>query len=178
MTAGGGAVGGGATAGGAGAPHGGAGASGRSFGLVGVPAPISVWRTLFMANEWSEIQVVRRVHTVLLCATLAVMLDAGGLIYVATPQPDAGSLTPGPLNPMLQFASLALWFSIVATVQWLWVWGIWERFVSQAPHTRFIDLCTVAKVSLLVLDDKYHGYYLHCDAPTEFADVSMSSLVA
>lgn len=150
----------------------------KAYGLVGVPAPISVWRTLFMANEWSEIQSVRRVHTVLLCATLAVMLDAGSMIYVATPKPDAGSLTPGPLNPMLQFASLALWFSIVASTQWLWVWGIWERFIAQAPHTRFIDLCTVAKVSLLVLDDKYHGYYLHCDAPTEFADVSMASLVA
>ena len=35
---------------------------------------------------------------------------------------------------------------------------------------RFIDLCTIAKVSVLILDAPYHGYYLHCDSPYPHAD--------
>jgi meckelin len=41
----------------------------------------------------------------------------------------------------------------------------------------FIDFCTIAKVSLLVLDEKYHGYYLHCRSPHQYADGSMAELV-
>lgn len=30
---------------------------------------------------------------------------------------------------------------------------------------RFVDLATMAKVSVLILDEKYHGWYLHCRSP-------------
>lgn len=36
----------------------------------------------------------------------------------------------------------------------------------RSPCTsRFVDLATMAKVSVLVLDEKYHGWYLHCRSP-------------
>jgi len=40
----------------------------------------------------------------------------------------------------------------------------------------FVDLCTVAKVSVLLLDDNYHGYLLYCDSSAESADTSLRSL--
>lgn len=30
---------------------------------------------------------------------------------------------------------------------------------------RFVDLATMAKVSVLILDEKFHGWYLHCRSP-------------
>ena len=32
---------------------------------------------------------------------------------------------------------------------------------------RFVDMCSVEKVSIVLLPDRYHGYYLHCDAAYE-----------
>ena len=37
-----------------------------------------------------------------------------------------------------------------------------DRWFSEPATSRFIDLCTLAKISMLALMDKYHGYYLHC----------------
>lgn len=52
------------------------------------------------------------------------------------------------------------------------------RYLGESPTQQFIDLCTVEKVSLMLLPDRYHGYYLHCDAPYEFADGTMEELVS
>lgn len=30
---------------------------------------------------------------------------------------------------------------------------------------RFVDLATMAKISVLILDEKFHGWYLHCRSP-------------
>lgn len=40
--------------------------------------------------------------------------------------------------------------------------GMYGRWFSEPATSRFIDLCTLAKISMLALMDKYHGYYLHC----------------
>jgi meckelin len=32
-------------------------------------------------------------------------------------------------------------------------------------------------VSLIVLDEQYHGYYLHCRSPHAYADGTMAELV-
>lgn len=40
-----------------------------------------------------------------------------------------------------------------------------------------MDFCTIAKVSMIVLDEKYHGFYMHCRSPHQFADATMTELV-
>lgn len=37
-------------------------------------------------------------------------------------------------------------------------------------------MCTMAKVSCIILDERYHGYYLHCRSPYPFADGSMAEI--
>ena len=32
-----------------------------------------------------------------------------------------------------------------------------ERFLGEPPERLFIDFCTIAKISVVVLDEKYHG---------------------
>lgn len=41
---------------------------------------------------------------------------------------------------------------------------------------RFVDLATMAKVSVLILDEKYHGWYLHCRSP--YPRVSVHTFIA
>jgi hypothetical protein len=33
-----------------------------------------------------------------------------------------------------------------------------SRYIGESPVEQFIDLCTVSKVSLVLLPDRYHGY--------------------
>lgn len=65
----------------------------------------------------------------------------------------------------------------VNVAQWLWRVTIYERYISEPPEQKFTDLCTIAKVSLLVLLEPYYGYYLHCRSPHQYADGTMAELV-
>eukprot|EP00752_Nemacystus_decipiens_P003551 g3276.t1 len=79
----------------------------------------------------------------------------------------------GELNPALRFANVTFWWCLLCGVQWLVAWGVTERYVLEQPELRFVDLATMAKVSVLILDEKYHGWYLHCRSPYPRADVTM-----
>lgn len=65
---------------------------------TGRPPPISVWRTIFVGNEWNELQTARRTSTHFNLFWLAFFLLAMGLENNATPQPDLGDLTGGHHN--------------------------------------------------------------------------------
>ena len=53
-----------------------------------------------------------------------------------------------------------------------------DRYITEPPEQVFVDLCTIAKISIFVLDEEYHGYYLHCRSPHQYADGSMTELVS
>lgn len=39
---------------------------------------------------------------------------------------------------------------------------VYCRYFSEPPEQVFVDVCTLAKVSVFMLDEKFHGFYLHC----------------
>lgn len=41
-----------------------------------------------------------------------------------------------------------------------------------------MDLCSVANISLLILDQPFHGYYVHGEAPSGRSDLVMADLKA
>lgn len=139
-------------------------------------APTSVWRTIHIANEWAKLSTARRVNLPLSLLALVVILHAGGAQYVATPRPGLKDLTPGSLNPLLQFANTIFWWLIIVAVQALYLLVAGERFVGENPSSRFIDVCTISKISVFLMDAKYHGYYIHGNAPHEHADGDMREL--
>ena len=111
---------------------------------------------------------------------LPYILVSEGYQYLACPNPSTNiddlrqaELTP---NPILRFAHSTFWWLLLTYGQILVNWLIIERKFVEPISTRFIDLCTMAKVSCLILDEKYHGYYLHCNSHHPFADESMGEL--
>ncbi|CAM9517700.1 unnamed protein product, partial [Laminaria digitata] len=82
----------------------------------------------------------------------------------------------GELNPALRFANVTFWWLLVCGLQWLVAYGFIERYILEQPELRFVDLATMAKVSVLILDEKYHGWYLHCRSPYPRADVAMETI--
>ena len=138
---------------------------------------VSVWRTIFVANEWTEMTTQRMIDVRLNLILLAFILIGCDQLYAATPQPDVADLTPGKTNMVLRFAVTTWWWLCLSACQWAWKFLIWERFFSETAEARFVDFCTIAKVSILVLDEPYHGYYLHCRSPHQHADGTMTELI-
>ena len=92
---------------------------------------------------------------------------------MATPQPNINDLSVGDVNPVLRFAHTTLWFLLIEAAQLLWNWALWERYVDEPLPQMFRDVCAIAKISLFILDEKFHGYYLHCNSPAPYADANM-----
>ncbi|CBN79640.1 conserved unknown protein [Ectocarpus siliculosus] len=152
---------------------------GQQAGRGGAPnqgGGVSVWRQLLVANEWNRLGTRRRVNPVFSLVWMAFVLGGGRLRYNATPQPDLTDTEEGELNPALRFANVTFWWSLICGLQWLVACLITERYILEQPELRFVDLATMAKVSVLVLDEKYHGWYLHCRSPYPRADVAMDTM--
>ena len=66
---------------------------------------------------------------------------------------------------------------VLCAAQLLWRWGIYDRWLNEPIEQRFIDLCTLAKVSIILLPESHFGYYLHCRSPYPYADDTMEEML-
>ena len=138
---------------------------------------VSVWRTIFVANEWAEMATMRKIDIRMNLFLLGLILIGCGQDYAATQQPDVGDLTPGKTNAILRFANTTFWWLLLSACQWLWKFLIYERFFAETMEQQFVDFCTIAKVSMVIIDEPFHGYYLHCRSPHQHADGTMQELI-
>lgn len=145
-------------------------------------APVSVWRTILAVNEWTALQVTRRSSLELTLVVLLFLLYGCDLQSAAIPVPQAQlkhatAASSLARNPYLRFATVSGLWLLLCLAQRLGKWLVVDRFFDEPRESLFIDLCTVAKVSCVVLDESYHGFYLHCRSPYPFADGNMSEIV-
>ncbi|OQS06005.1 transmembrane protein [Thraustotheca clavata] len=134
---------------------------------------ISIWRTILIANEWNELQTARGSSLSLTLFGLLWLLYGCDYSLMEAPQPAIYGISKGSANEYLRFANVFFWWLVLTLSQWLWRWLIYERWITEPKHLKFIDVCTLAKVSCILLDEEYHGYYLHCRSPYAFADGTM-----
>ena len=137
---------------------------------------VSVWRTLMVANEWNEMQTSRKTSLEFSLFWIGFFLIGLDLQNNATSQPNLDDVSEGYINPVLRFCNTTWWFFVMFAIQWLWQFAFYERYYKEPRGQVFIDLCTIAKVSVFIMDEPYHGFYLHCRSPYEFADGSMMQL--
>ena len=120
-------------------------------------APVSIWRTLFIANEWNEIQTIRKINPELQIFLVLLFLKVFGFEFLATTDPQSTTtvnLTTdyvGEYSKVLRFAVLSIVFLSVEAVQWFFFAFIYERFVGDALGD-FIDLCSMSNVSIFILE--------------------------
>jgi meckelin len=137
---------------------------------------VSVWRKIFAVNEWAEMATQRRTNPLGTFIALVAILEGAGGRYVATPQPSVSNISADTINPVLQLAISIFWFWILVLIQLFYELVINERYINENPSARFLDLCTLMKISVLVMDEKYRGYYVHGNSPHEYADGSMAEV--
>ncbi|XP_026476694.1 meckelin-like [Ctenocephalides felis] len=127
------------------------------------PPPISVWRSYLVANEWNELQVFRKVHGLGHALLVAIIAEILGLSHNNLSQTD-----------LLGF-SVLLYLSLYF-LQMLLRLGIYERYMN-AGLVGFVDLCSLANISMLIVSLDQFGYYIHGRSPYGFADTDMRSML-
>ena len=140
---------------------------------------VSTWRSVLIANKWNDMQVMRKTCAEfnLLCITFFLI---GLKLYnnsISKPNLNRATDEGSYPNCVLRFANNVWYWTILSFMQFLWNLIFYERYWMESQSQSFIDVCTLAKISVFILDEPYHGYYLHCRSPYEYADCSMAELI-
>ncbi|XP_063183263.1 meckelin isoform X1 [Chroicocephalus ridibundus] len=143
-------------------------------------APVSIWRTYFIANEWNEIQTVRKINPLFQVLAVLFFLEVVGFSNLAL-MDSSSSLSRSsegyiaPWSRILRFGvSAALWLAI-AFLQIIFFSVIYERFVED-KISQFVDLCCMSNISVFLLSHSCFGYYIHGRSVHGHADTNMEEM--
>lgn len=128
---------------------------------------VSMWRTVMVANEFNRLQHTRKnlIEINIIIVTFCLVIGENGR--------GTDHLSPVHQNIIMRFAHNCLLWIFAGLSQTLFRFFWYERRFSEPKSQRFIDLCTLVKVSVIIMDEFHHGYYLHCRSPYEYADCGM-----
>jgi len=65
-----------------------------------------------------------------------------------------------PQNTILLFFIVATLFLTIGASQYV-IRGIKKMMSFSADYQNFVDLCAVSNISCLIMDQEFHGYYIH-----------------
>uniref|UniRef100_A0A2K5Z4P8 Transmembrane protein 67 n=1 Tax=Mandrillus leucophaeus TaxID=9568 RepID=A0A2K5Z4P8_MANLE len=134
-------------------------------GVRSATVPVSIWRTYFVANEWNEIQTVRKINSLFQVLTVLFFLEVVGFKNLALMDSSSSlSRSPSsyvaPYSRILRYAvSAALWLAI-GIIQIVFFAVFYERFIEDKIR-QFVDLCSMSNISVFLLSHKCFGYYIH-----------------
>uniref|UniRef100_A0A2K6GEA5 Transmembrane protein 67 n=1 Tax=Propithecus coquereli TaxID=379532 RepID=A0A2K6GEA5_PROCO len=134
-------------------------------GVRSATVPVSIWRTYFVANEWNEIQTVRKINSLFQVLTVLFFLEVVGFKNLALMDLSSSlSRSPrsyiAPDSRILRYAvSAALWL-VIGIIQIVFFAVFYERFIEDKIR-QFVDLCTMSNISVFLLSHRCFGYYIH-----------------
>ncbi|KAK7082574.1 Meckelin [Halocaridina rubra] len=141
--------------------------------------PISIWRTYFIANEWNELQTYRKIDLGCQLFITLLFLHVFRFKNLANAGPDSNfNEKDSQYSPfqsyVCRFAISIGIYSLTAACQWLYKAAFYERCIEDKLQ-QFIDLCSIANISIFILEHKMYGYYIHGRSVHGYADVDMHS---
>jgi len=138
---------------------------------------VSVWRKIFVVNEWNELQMTRGISIELTLFLVIFLLEGMGLKNLATAQPNTADLSSnaGPIDPLLRFFVSSLVWIVVALLQFAYYSMVFDRFYDTEIES-FVDLCATANVSAFIFDQRFHCYYIHGKTIHNKSDVTLEEL--
>uniref|UniRef100_H0WLV8 Transmembrane protein 67 n=1 Tax=Otolemur garnettii TaxID=30611 RepID=H0WLV8_OTOGA len=149
-------------------------------GVRSATVPVSIWRTYFVANEWNEIQTVRKINSLFQVLTVLFFLEVVGFKNLALMDSSSSlSRSPhsyiAPYSRILRYAvSAALWL-VIGIIQIVFFGIFYERFIEDKIR-QFVDLCSMSNISVFLLSHKCFGYYIHGRSVHGHADTNMEEM--
>uniref|UniRef100_A0A914I2N3 Meckelin n=1 Tax=Globodera rostochiensis TaxID=31243 RepID=A0A914I2N3_GLORO len=135
---------------------------------------VVIWRTYLIANEWNELQLYRKTRLSVQLLTALFLLDCMEFGNFAKLQPGFARLgQPSEIveTRMSRFAVDISFYFGIEMAQWLVQLVVVERLVD--PFRNFMDLCSVANISVLAMTNPLRGFYIHGRSVHGFADTDM-----
>jgi len=132
---------------------------------------------MLVANEWLEMLTMRYTSIHFNLIWLGFFLVYLGLENNSSSQPKLDEY-PKTIehNIYLRLANDVWWWLILSLAQFIFNWGIYDRFIAESQSQKFLDLCAIAKISVFIQDSHFHAFYLHGDSNYDRADSTMARL--
>ncbi|XP_055854371.1 meckelin [Episyrphus balteatus] len=126
---------------------------------------VSAWRIFFLANEWIDLSCKQK-------TSFFVQGFVSLIIFwiINTCLPSFYS------NSTFKIFTCAVVYSSVQLIQYLCRSFILYKVIGN-PLKKFLDICTLANVSIFTLMDCSYGFYIHGRSPHGFSDTDMSSMI-
>ncbi|XP_037640289.1 meckelin isoform X2 [Sebastes umbrosus] len=144
------------------------------------PSPVSIWRTYFVANEWNEIQTIRKISPTFQIMAVLFFLEVLGFSNLAlrdpwsTLQRSPQAYTPS-YSLMLRYGLAATLWLCIGLLQVIFFTVFYEHFVENKIR-QFVDLCSISNISVLLLSHNCFGYYIHGRSVHGHADTNMEEM--
>jgi meckelin len=140
----------------------------------------SCWRTLFVANEWNELQTFRRVNTTIQLIFSLILIKVVDL--EALSRRDLNNILnqdpneyQAPFSNILRIAVIMSVYTGLGALQWVFYTFFYERCIEDKLG-QFVDFCSVSNISMFIMTHTQYGYYIHGRSPSGVADASMHEM--
>ncbi|XP_050986760.1 meckelin isoform X1 [Labeo rohita] len=143
-------------------------------------SPVSIWRTYFVANEWNEIQTIRKINPTFQVIAVLFFLEVVGFSNLALRDPSSDlrrspeAYTP-PYSLILRYGVASAMWLCIGLIQVIFFTVFHERFVEDKIR-QFVDLCSISNISVLLLSHRCFGYYIHGRSVHGHADTNMDEM--
>uniref|UniRef100_A0A674EE57 Transmembrane protein 67 n=1 Tax=Salmo trutta TaxID=8032 RepID=A0A674EE57_SALTR len=144
------------------------------------PSPVSIWRTYFVANEWNEIQTIRKISPTFQIMAVLFLLEVLGFSSLALRDPWSDLQRPPqsyspPYSLTLRYGLPATLWLCIGLLQIIFFTAFHERFVEDKIR-QFVDLCSISNISVLLLSHRCFGYYIHGRSVHGHTDTNMEEM--
>ncbi|OQR78564.1 meckelin-like [Tropilaelaps mercedesae] len=135
----------------------------------------TAWRSYLIAGEFLKLATHRRLNIGLLLLVMLFALKVARLesLALAAPASAGISMDVSPYSSSCRLALVAGVYILAAVVYYVYMRVLHERFVGYNYMQRFVDLCSIANISVLTLTHSCHGYYVHGRSVLGKSDVSL-----
>ena len=136
------------------------------------------WRAIHIANQFNILQKERTI-SISICFGFLIMLWYYHRTHwnqFAQMSPNVAWVEHSPENMYLRHFITTFVLVITGLVQYF-LRRILNLILIPLKKNEFLDLCSVANISVIILDDKLHGYYIHGQSPFGKADVNFVDLI-
>ncbi|KAJ3597256.1 hypothetical protein NHX12_000784 [Muraenolepis orangiensis] len=139
-----------------------------------------IWRTYFVANEWNEIQTIRKISPTFQVMAVLFFLEVVGFSNLALRDPWSALERPSqaytpPYSLTLRYGLASTLWLCIGLLQVLFFTVFHERFVEDKIR-QFVDLCSISNISVLLLSHQCFGYYIHGRSVHGHADTNMEEM--
>ena len=79
-------------------------------------------------------------------------------------------------DKILKIAVGIIIYFLIYIIERIFNYLLYERYIKN-PMQQFIDVCSIANISVFILSNESYGYYVHGRSPHGFSDTDMCSMI-